>query len=80
LEPPNPLIYRTLTVAAVRCAPGADHVEVLCLPSARIFRLERARPDFTQLLDRLQTAATTGHPVRIGFDAEHDDTIKDVQP
>jgi hypothetical protein len=78
VEHPHPLIYRTLTVAAVRGAPEADHIEILCLPSARIFRLNRAQPDFPQLLDRLQAAAASGRPVRLGFAHERSDTIEDV--
>jgi hypothetical protein len=78
VEPPHPLIYRTLTIAAVRGAPEADHVEILCIPSARIFRLNREQPDFPQLLDRLHAAAATGRPVRLGFAHERSDTIEDV--
>jgi hypothetical protein len=78
LERPHPLIYRRLTVATVRGAPDVDHVEVLCLPSARIFRLNRARPDFPTLLDRLGTAAASGRPVRLGFTDERSDVIEDV--
>jgi hypothetical protein len=80
LEAPDPLIYRTLTIATVRGAPDADHVEVLGLPSARIFRLNRAQPDFPLLLDRLRTAAVSGRAVQLGFAEEHSDVIEDVLP
>jgi len=78
VQRPESLIYRTLTIAAVRGAPDGEHEEILCLPSARIFRLNRARPDFPQLLDRLQAAATSGRPVRLGFADHRSDTIEDV--
>ena len=78
MDSPNPLVYRTLAIATVRGAPDADHVEILGLPSARIFRLNRDRPDFPELLDRLRTAAASGRPVQLGFIDERIDVIEDV--
>jgi hypothetical protein len=78
LEASGPLIYRTLTIASVRSASDADHVEILCLPSARIYRLKRARRDFPQLLERLRAAAISRRAVRLGFADERSDVIEDI--
>ena len=69
-------MYRELTVASVRGSEEEDHVEVLFLESARIYRLERARPDFEELLDRLRE----GSRVRVSFAAPDADEIDEVQP
>jgi hypothetical protein len=65
-----------LTVAAVRGSEEEDHVEVLFLESARIYRLERARPDLDELLGRLRE----GRRVRVVFTPPDGDVIEDVQP
>lgn len=69
-------MHRELTVARIRGSEEADHVEVLFLESARIYVLERARPDFDQLLARLRE----GHKVRITTAPPDSDVIEDVQP
>jgi hypothetical protein len=65
-------VERELTVAAVR---GSDHVEVLFLESARVYRLDRARPDFDELLGRLQE----GRRVRVTTAPPDGEVIEDVQ-
>jgi hypothetical protein len=70
-------VYRELTVAHVRGSEEEDHVEVLFLESARIYRLERARPEFEELLGRLQE----GRRVRVAFtppDSEVIEAVHDV--
>jgi hypothetical protein len=67
-------VDRELTVARVRGSEEADHVEVLFLESARIYVLERARPDFDELLDRLRE----GRRVRVAFTPPDGDVIEDV--
>jgi hypothetical protein len=67
-------MQRELTVARVRGSEEADHVEVLFLESARIYLLERARPDFDQLLDRLRE----GQRVRITIAPPDGDVIEEV--
>jgi hypothetical protein len=68
-------MQRELTVARVRGWEEADHLEVLFLESARIYLLERARPDFDQLLDRLRE----GQRVRITIAPPDGDVIEDVR-
>ena len=68
-------MQRELSVARVRGSEEADHVEVLFLESARIYLLERSRPDFDQLLDRLRE----GQRVRITIAPPDGDVIEDVQ-
>jgi hypothetical protein len=68
-------VYRELTVAHVRGSEEEDHVEVLFLESARIYRLERARPDFEELLGRLQE----GRHLRVAFTQPDGEVIEDVQ-
>ena len=63
-----------LTVAAVRGSEEEDHVEVLFLESARVYRLERARPDFDELLGRLRE----GRRVRITTKAADSDVIEEI--
>lgn len=69
-------MFRELTVAHVRDSEKDDHVEVRFLESARIYTLSRERPDFDELLDRLQE----GRRVRVVFPPPDGDVIEDVQP
>lgn len=66
---------RELTVASVRGTDEAAHVEVLFLESARVYLLERARPDFGLLLDRLHE----GQRVRIATTVPDGEVIDDVE-
>ena len=68
-------MHRELTVAHVRGSEAEDHVEVLFLESPRIYLLERARPDFGELLGRLRE----GRRVRIALTPPDGDVIEDVQ-
>jgi hypothetical protein len=68
-------VYQELTVAAVGGSEEGDYVEVRFLESARIYRLERARPDFDQVLGRLRE----GQRVRITTDPPDGDVIADMQ-
>lgn len=68
-------MHRELTVAHVRGSEDDDYVEVLFLESARIYLLERKRPDFAELLSRLREAQT----VRIAVAPPDGDVIEDVQ-
>ena len=71
-------MHRELTVARVRGRDEADHVEVLFLESARIYRLLRERPDFDELLDRLRLAEGGG-TLRVELASPDSDVIEDVQ-
>jgi hypothetical protein len=67
-------VDRELTVAHVRGSEEDDHVEVLFLESARIYLLERARPDFAELLNRLRE----GQRVWVKLVQPDGDVIEDV--
>ena len=71
--------YRTLTIAKIRTEAHAEYVDVLCLESARIYRLGRARPGFEELLGRLQHAELDQRAVSLGLTSETSDIIADVQ-
>jgi len=68
-------VLRALTVAAVRGWEDEDHVEVLFLESARVYRLERARPDFDELFGQLRE----GRRVRIKTAPPDSDVIEDME-
>jgi hypothetical protein len=68
-------VLRALTIAAVRGSEEEDHVEILFLESARVYRLERARPDFDELLGRLRE----GRRVRITTVAPDSDVIEEME-
>lgn len=68
-------VHRDLTVAKVRTPEGADHVEVLFLESARIYRLATARADIDQVLARLHEGGT----VRVILASWDTDVVADVQ-
>ena len=68
-------MYRELTVAAVGGSEEDDYVEVRFLESARIYRFERVRPDFDELLGRLRE----GQRVRITTVPPDSDVIADMQ-
>jgi hypothetical protein len=70
---------RALTVARVRERPEADSVDVMCLESARIFRLPRGHARFDELLSRLLRAVTAGRPVSVTLTSPHGDIIDDVE-
>jgi hypothetical protein len=69
-------VYREFTVAGVRGSAEVDHVEVLFLESARIYRLEKTRPDFDELIGRLRE----GERVRIALAPPDGSAIRDVKP
>jgi hypothetical protein len=66
---------RTLTVAAVRGSEEENHVEVLFLESARVYLLERTRPDFDELFGQLRE----GRSVRITTAPPDSDVIEDME-
>lgn len=68
-------MYREFTVAGVRGSVDVDHVEVLFLESARIYRLEKTQPDFDKLVGRLRE----GERVRIAVVPPDGSAIQDVQ-
>jgi hypothetical protein len=68
-------VYREFTVAGVRGSEDVGHVEVLFLESARIYRLEKTRPDFDRLVGRLRE----GERVRIAVAPPDGSAIEDVQ-
>lgn len=72
-------VYRELTVARLRVPERADHLEVLFLESARIYRLARDREDFDVLVDRLRASEAEGRPVSVAIASLHDDLVEDVQ-
>lgn len=69
---------RDLTVARVRIREGADHVEVLFLESARIYRLPNDCPGFDQLLRSLRDAEASRQPVRVALASPLGVIIQDV--
>jgi hypothetical protein len=69
------VVIRALTVAAVRGSEKEDHVEVLFLESARVYRLERGRPDFDELLGQLRE----GQRVRLTTVAADSDVIEEME-
>jgi hypothetical protein len=72
-------VYRELTVAHIRSREGADHVEVMFLESARIYKLLMEQPGLDELLERLREAEQAGRAVRVGLASLDSDLIKDVQ-
>jgi hypothetical protein len=72
-------VYRELTVAHIRSREGADHVEVMFLESARIYKLLMEQPGLDELLERLRKAEQAGRAVRVGLASLDSDLIKDVQ-
>ncbi|HVM06404.1 MAG TPA: hypothetical protein VM242_14650 [Acidimicrobiales bacterium] len=69
---------RDLTVARIRTRDGADHVEVLFLESARIYRLPNDCPGFDQLLRSLRDAEASRQPVRVALASPYSEIIRDV--
>lgn len=69
---------RDLTVARIRTREGADHVEVLFLESARIYRLPNDCPGFDQLLRSLRDAEASRQPVRVVLASPLGEIIRDV--
>ena len=72
-------MYRNLTVARVRTPERADHVDVLFLESARIFRLARGRDDFDDVLERLRASERGGHPVLVTLASLDSDVVEGVE-
>jgi hypothetical protein len=72
-------VYRDLTVAYIRTPDRADHVDVLFLESARIFKLARGRDDFDEVLTRLRASELEGHPVRVMLASFDSDVLDDVR-
>ena len=71
-------VDRELTVARVRIPEGADHVEVLFLESARIYRLPNDCPGFDRLLECLHNAESSKQPVRVALASPSSEIIRDV--
>jgi len=76
---PEPPVYRELTVAHIRSREDADVVEVLCLESARIYKLPRDQPGFDRLLERLREAEAEQRAVQVGLASLDSEVIEDVR-
>lgn len=76
----QPTVDCDLTVARVRTLEGADHVEVLFLESARIYRLPNDFPGFDRLLECLRNAESSKRPVRVSLASLSSEIIRDVVP
>jgi hypothetical protein len=72
-------VYRELTVAHIRSRDDPDHVEVLFLESARIYKLLREQPGSDELLERLREAEVERRVVRVGLASLDSDVVEDVQ-
>jgi hypothetical protein len=70
--------HRDLTVAQVRPGAEPDHVEVLFLESAQIYRLPRSHERFDELAARLDAAGGAGRTVRVVFLSPGSNVIDDV--
>lgn len=75
----EPAVSRELTVAAIRERPGADHVQVAFLESARFYRLSKDRPGYEQALGALREARDAGRPVTVGLASLDGDEIESVR-
>lgn len=67
-------MHRELTVARIRGSEDDDYLEVLFLESARIYLLERARPDFDELVAHLRE----GQRVRVALAPPDSDVIEEL--
>jgi hypothetical protein len=68
-----------MTVAHVREPKESDHVEVMFLESARIFKLPRKNSKFNEILLLLREAATDARAVKVRFASPVSDVIEDVE-
>ncbi|MGQ0641568.1 MAG: hypothetical protein ACT4P6_12510 [Gemmatimonadaceae bacterium] len=69
--------WHEMTVARVRERP--DHVDVVFLESARIYKLSRAHPRLDSILAQLRNALERRRVVRVQVASNGDATIEDVQ-
>jgi hypothetical protein len=72
-------VYRELTVAHIRSRADIDHVEVLFLESAIVYKLLREQPGSDALLERLRKAEVAQRAVSVGLASLDSDVIEDVQ-
>jgi hypothetical protein len=72
-------VYRELTVANIRSGADIDHVEVLFLESAIIYKLLTEQPGSDALLERLRKAEVAQRAVSVGLASLDSDVIEDVQ-
>ena len=71
--------YRAMTVAQIREQKGADHVEVVFLESARIYRLPRKNPAYDEALTLLRDALANHRVLQVGLASLDSDIIEEIQ-
>jgi len=71
--------YRAMTVAQIREQKGADHVEVVFLESARIYRLPRQNPAYDEALRLLRDALANNRALQVGLASLDSDIIEEIQ-
>ena len=69
---------RTMTPAHIREPDGADHVEVMFLESARIFRLRRKTRRFEDAMQLLRDAIARHRVVQVRCTTPEGDVIEEV--
>ena len=72
-------IYRDMTVANLREKAELDHVIVVFLESARLYKLNRSNPGFEKTISRLRDALETQRAIKIGFESLDTDIICEVR-
>jgi hypothetical protein len=72
--------FRDLTPAHIREPPGADHVQVLFLESARFYRLFRKDAKFDEIMELLREAMVKKRALQVRCARPDSDLIVEVRP
>jgi hypothetical protein len=71
--------YRDMRVAHIRERRGSEYLEVMFLESARIYKLFKENPAYSEILGHLRAALAKKRSLRVRCAAAESDVIEEVQ-
>ncbi len=76
---PKKPVYREMRVAHIREQKGARYLEVMFLESARIYKLFKENPAFSEILGHLRSALGKKRMLKVRCASAESDVIEEVQ-
>jgi hypothetical protein len=71
--------YREMRVAHIRERKDVEYLEVMFLESARIYKLSKENPAYSEILGLLRAALAEKRPLRVRCAATKSEMIEEVQ-
>jgi hypothetical protein len=72
-------VYREMRVAHIREPQGAKYLEVMFLESARIYKLFKENPAYSEILPHLRTALGKKSAVKVRCTSAESNVIEEIE-